>query len=44
MTGRYLEDFAVGQTFRSGRLQIDYQNDEAVQVTIGTLVVPRRPT
>jgi acyl dehydratase len=23
MTGRYLEDFAVGQTFRSGRLQID---------------------
>jgi acyl dehydratase len=23
LTGRYLEDFAVGQTFRSGRLQID---------------------
>jgi acyl dehydratase len=23
ITGRYLEDFAVGQTFRSGRLQID---------------------
>ena len=23
MTGRYLEDFAVGQTFRSGRLRID---------------------
>jgi acyl dehydratase len=23
MSGRYLEDFAVGQTFRSGRLQID---------------------
>jgi acyl dehydratase len=23
MTGRYLEDFAVGQTFRSGRQQID---------------------
>ena len=23
MTGRYLEDFAVGQTFRFGRLQID---------------------
>ena len=23
MTGRYLEDFAAGQTFRSGRLQID---------------------
>ena len=23
MTQRYLEDFAVGQTFRSGRLQID---------------------
>jgi acyl dehydratase len=23
MTGRYLEDFAVGQTFRTGRLQID---------------------
>src|SRR6267378_7516530 len=23
MTDRYLEDFAVGQTFRSGRLQID---------------------
>src|SRR5439155_15629869 len=23
MTGRYLEDFAVGQTFRSGRLKID---------------------
>jgi acyl dehydratase len=23
MTRRYLEDFAVGQTFRSGRLQID---------------------
>ena len=23
MTGRYLEDFAVGQIFRSGRLQID---------------------
>ena len=23
MTGRYLEDFAVGQTFRSGRLEID---------------------
>jgi len=23
MTGRYLEDFAVGQTFRSGRLLID---------------------
>jgi acyl dehydratase len=23
MTGRYLEDFAVGQTFHSGRLQID---------------------
>jgi hypothetical protein len=23
MTGRFLEDFAVGQTFRSGRLRID---------------------
>ena len=23
MTGRYLEDFAVGQAFRFGRLQID---------------------
>jgi acyl dehydratase len=23
ITGRYLEDFAVGQTFRSGRLRID---------------------
>ena len=23
MTRQYLEDFAVGQTFRSGRLQID---------------------
>src|SRR5919201_6412595 len=23
MTGRYLEDFAAGQTFRSGRLRID---------------------
>jgi len=23
LTGRYLEDFAVGQTFRSGRLRID---------------------
>jgi acyl dehydratase len=23
MTGRYLEDFAVGQTFRTGRVQID---------------------
>jgi acyl dehydratase len=23
MTGRYLEDFAAGQTYRSGRLQID---------------------
>ncbi len=115
-TGRFLEDFAVGQTFRSGRLRIDKermktfgaefdpqpfhlddeaardtifgglaasgwhaaavtmrllvesevlevrpsksrpdqglikvrtttlnQNDEAVQVTIGNLVVPRRP-
>jgi hypothetical protein len=25
MTGRYLEDFTVGQTFRSGRLQIDQE-------------------
>ena len=23
MIGRFLEDFAVGQTFRSGRLRID---------------------
>src|SRR6266513_6072987 len=85
--GRFLEDFAVGQTFRSGRVRIDKerirtfgaefdpqlriesevlevppsrsrpeqglikvrtttlnQNDEAVQVIIANLVVPRRPT
>ena len=29
MTGRYLEDFAVGQTFRSGRLQIDKERIKA---------------
>jgi acyl dehydratase len=23
MTGRYLEDFAIGQIFRSGRLKVD---------------------
>ena len=28
-TGRYLEDFAVGQTFRSGRLQIDRERIKA---------------
>ena len=29
MTGRYLEDFAVGQTFRSGRLRIDRERIKA---------------
>ncbi|MGH2375052.1 MAG: MaoC family dehydratase [bacterium] len=29
MTGRYLEDFAAGQTFRSGRLQIDKERIKA---------------
>jgi acyl dehydratase len=29
MTGRYLEDFAVGQTFRTGRLQIDKERIKA---------------
>ena len=28
MTGRYLEDFAVGQTFGSGRLPIDRRRIE----------------
>ena len=28
MTGRYLEDFAVGQTFGSGRLRIDRRRIE----------------
>lgn len=76
---RYLEDFAVGQTFGSGRLRVEEeriksfaaefdpqpfhlddaaarttglikvktttlnQNGEAVQVSVGNLVVPRRP-
>ena len=30
-TGRYLEDFAVGQTFRSGRLQIDKERTGVYQ-------------
>jgi acyl dehydratase len=29
MTGRYLEDFAVGQTFDSGRLKIDQERIKA---------------
>jgi acyl dehydratase len=29
MTGRYLEDFAVGQTFRSGRLSISNERIKA---------------
>jgi acyl dehydratase len=29
MTSRYLEDFAVGQTFRSGRLRIDKERIKA---------------
>jgi acyl dehydratase len=29
MTGRYLEDFAVGQIFRSGRLRIDKERIKA---------------
>ena len=68
MTERYLEDFAVGQTFGSGRLRVESeilevrpsksrpeqglikvrtttknQNGEPVQVSVGNLVVPRRP-
>jgi hypothetical protein len=41
MTDRYLEDFAVGQTFGSGRLRIDKerikfsQHEEATQVLLG---------
>ena len=74
---RYLEDFAVGQKFGSGRLRVEEgriksfaaefdpqpfhlddaaaksskvrtttlnQNGEAVQVSVGNLIVPRRPT
>jgi acyl dehydratase len=29
MSGRYLEDFAVGQTFRSGRLRISKEQIKA---------------
>src|SRR5438132_12932624 len=29
MTGRYLEDFAVGQTFGSGRLRVDKERIKA---------------
>jgi hypothetical protein len=44
---RYLEDYAVGQTFRSGPVRIDRtttfnQNDEVVQVQVGNLIVPRK--
>ncbi|HWM42910.1 MAG TPA: hypothetical protein VNP36_10765 [Burkholderiales bacterium] len=53
MTARYLEDFAVGQTYGSGRLNDRgvvkvktttlNQRGEAVQVSVGNLFVPRRP-
>lgn len=44
MTGRYLEDFAVGQTFGSGRMAIDEAqiNGEAVLVMVANLLVPHR--
>ena len=43
---RYLEDFAVGQTFGSGRIKVEeqrIQNGEPVQISVGNLLVPRRP-
>ena len=33
MSGRYLEDFAVGQTFGSGRLRIDNEQVRAFAAT-----------
>src|SRR5437660_11822498 len=34
MTGRYLEDFAVGQTFGSGRLRVDKERIKAFAAAI----------
>jgi acyl dehydratase len=48
MPCRYLEDFAVGQTLRSGRLLIDKERIKTFGAEFdpqpfGNLVVPRRP-
>ena len=42
MTRRYLEDFAVGQVFASGRLRVD-KKETYFRGTIRNLTVPRRP-
>ncbi len=42
MTGRFLEDFAAGQTFRSGRLQIDKERTVCL-LTILFSVHPEAP-